>query len=117
MIERCADMHLIGVLHNDIKPQNFVMGFGAHADLMYVVDFGLADRLEYDPVAMSHILQSSGCGDVKGTKAFQSMRAHQGKVAQTDSTVCRSLSATVRRWLRCRRFTPQLRCMRTQCCL
>jgi serine/threonine protein kinase len=80
MIERCADMHLIGVLHNDIKPQNFVMGLGAHADLMYVVDFGLADRLEYDPVAMSHILQSSGCGDVKGTKAFQSMRAHQGKV-------------------------------------
>ena len=78
MIERCADMHLVGILHNDIKPQNFVMGLGAHADVMYVLDFGLADRLEYDPVAMAHILQSSGCGDVKGTKAFQSMRAHQG---------------------------------------
>jgi len=41
MLERLDYLHQKCVLHNDIKPQNFVMGLGAKSKTVHVIDFGL----------------------------------------------------------------------------
>lgn len=38
------DLHLIGYLHKDIKPQNFAIGIDDRADVVYIIDLGMAHR-------------------------------------------------------------------------
>lgn len=41
-------MHAKGVVHRDIKAENFVMGSGKMGNELYLIDFGLAKHFEYD---------------------------------------------------------------------
>lgn len=40
-------MHEQGLIHRDIKPENFLVGTGKRANMIYVIDYGLARRF-YD---------------------------------------------------------------------
>lgn len=44
MIERIEIVHEKHILHRDIKPDNFLMGVGKNAHLVYLVDFGLSKK-------------------------------------------------------------------------
>uniref|UniRef100_A0A915BGM4 Protein kinase domain-containing protein n=1 Tax=Parascaris univalens TaxID=6257 RepID=A0A915BGM4_PARUN len=43
-LEGIWDLHLVGFIHRDIKPQNFAIGIGDKNDLIYVLDLGIAHR-------------------------------------------------------------------------
>uniref|UniRef100_A0AC34R239 Protein kinase domain-containing protein n=1 Tax=Panagrolaimus sp. JU765 TaxID=591449 RepID=A0AC34R239_9BILA len=36
------DLHCIGFLHRDVKPQNFCIGLNDKEDMLYILDFGIA---------------------------------------------------------------------------
>ncbi|KAK6752428.1 hypothetical protein RB195_003700 [Necator americanus] len=38
------DLHGIGYLHRDIKPQNYAVGLGEHQKTVYMLDFGIARK-------------------------------------------------------------------------
>ncbi|KAH7673109.1 casein kinase 1 epsilon [Aphelenchoides avenae] len=47
MIQRIKHVHKRGFIHRDIKPENFLMGLGAKANTLYLIDFGLARRYRF----------------------------------------------------------------------
>lgn len=52
-MEGIADLHDLGYLHRDIKPQNFSIGLKEKANVVYVLDFGIARRyIEKDSKAI-----------------------------------------------------------------
>lgn len=44
MISRVEFVHSKNFLHRDIKPDNFLMGLGKRASMLFLIDFGLAKR-------------------------------------------------------------------------
>lgn len=45
VIEALADMHSQGFLHLDLKPDNILFGLADRQDCLYLIDFGLSQRL------------------------------------------------------------------------
>ena len=41
MITRLEYMHENNMLHNDIKPDNFLFGLGKKSHMIHIIDFGL----------------------------------------------------------------------------
>lgn len=44
MINRVEYMHTKNFLHRDIKPDNFLIGLGKKANMVHIIDFGLAKK-------------------------------------------------------------------------
>ncbi|KAL2534069.1 casein kinase 1-like protein 2 [Abeliophyllum distichum] len=44
MINRIEFIHSKSFLHRDIKPDNFLVGLGRHANQVYIIDLGLAKK-------------------------------------------------------------------------
>eukprot|EP00993_Chasmostoma_nieuportense_P001099 NODE_2008_length_1307_cov_22.895763_g1911_i0.p1 GENE.NODE_2008_length_1307_cov_22.895763_g1911_i0~~NODE_2008_length_1307_cov_22.895763_g1911_i0.p1 ORF type:complete len:373 (-),score=14.01 NODE_2008_length_1307_cov_22.895763_g1911_i0:136-1254(-) len=76
MLSRIELVHSKGILHRDIKPQNFVMGLGPQSNQVYLIDFGLSCRWR-DPQG-NHLPQRSGQGYV-GTAKYSSVNSHSGR--------------------------------------
>jgi len=76
LIKRVETIHAQHLLHRDVKPDNFLIGFGKKAHLVYAIDFGLAKRFE-DPKSLVHIPYKEG-KSLTGTARYASLNTHLG---------------------------------------
>ena len=76
MISCVEYIHSKNFIHNDIKPDNFVMGRDSKANQVHVIDFGLSKKYR-DPFTHQHIAYADG-RSLTGTPRYASIAALQG---------------------------------------
>ncbi|KAH0833876.1 casein kinase 1, epsilon [Lanmaoa asiatica] len=76
MISRLEFIHSRNFIHRDIKPHNFLMGEGESKDLVFLIDFGIAQRYR-NPSSRIHVPMRERLAFV-GTPAFASVNGHHG---------------------------------------
>ena len=74
LIERMKMLHENNLLHRDIKPDNFVMGYGEEGHVVYMIDYGLAKHYR-DPKTKQHISEGS-VKSMLGTARYAPINAH-----------------------------------------
>ncbi|OMJ88129.1 hypothetical protein SteCoe_10036 [Stentor coeruleus] len=72
MINRIEYVHGRNFIHRDIKPDNFLIGLERKANVIYIIDFGLAKKYR-DSKTNQHIQYR------EGTARYASLNAHDGK--------------------------------------
>ncbi|KAK8917528.1 hypothetical protein H634G_08915 [Metarhizium anisopliae BRIP 53293] len=73
-ISRIEFIHSKGLLHRDIKPDNFLLGVGKRGNILYTIDFGLAK--EYRDVEHYRTLEGRV---LCGTARYASINNHNGR--------------------------------------
>jgi casein kinase 1 len=68
-------MHNKDVIHRDIKPDNFVIGYGSKGYKIYIIDFGLAKKFVNKDG--SHIAYKDN-KNLTGTARYASLNTHLG---------------------------------------
>merc|ERR1712061_803186 len=76
MINRVEYVHAKNFIHRDIKPDNFLIGLGKKANMVYIIDFGLAKKYR-DPKTQQHIPYREG-KNLTGTARYASVNTHLG---------------------------------------
>uniref|UniRef100_A0A7S3J0C1 Casein kinase I n=1 Tax=Euplotes harpa TaxID=151035 RepID=A0A7S3J0C1_9SPIT len=77
MLQRIEFVHNNSFLHRDIKPDNFLMGYGSNQHILYIIDFGLSKRF-IDPKTGKHIPYRDG-KSLTGTARYASLNTHIGQ--------------------------------------
>lgn len=67
-LQRLEALHDLGILHNDIKPGNFLLGTESKNQTVYLIDFGIASLYERRGV---HVIYTDGHSST-GTPGLQS---------------------------------------------
>jgi len=76
LIDRVELCHRKGLIHRDIKPNNFVLGIGNNARRAYLIDFGLSISY-WKPGTKEHIDYTDG-KRLTGTARYASVNNHIG---------------------------------------
>lgn len=82
IITRLQHIHSKNIIHQDIKPENFLMGIGEKGKCVYVTDLGLA--AEFLPHDAPPAASESHFG-LLGTANFASVNGHHGISKRTKS--------------------------------
>ncbi|KAH8620962.1 Protein kinase domain [Trypanosoma vivax] len=75
MIARVEFVHSKGIIHRDIKPDNFLMGTGK-GHHVYIIDFGLAKKYPRHAHASAHPYREGK--SLTGTARYCSINTHIG---------------------------------------
>ncbi|KAF6992588.1 hypothetical protein CFC21_112277 [Triticum aestivum] len=79
MIDRVECLHTNSFVHKDIKPQNFLMGRGKSANLVHLIDFGIARKyMETSKHGKQHIPYRENMMGLQGTPRYASINNHLG---------------------------------------
>ncbi|OHT07710.1 hypothetical protein TRFO_23975 [Tritrichomonas foetus] len=69
---RLEYIHTKGIVHGDIKPENFCIGLGSNSNQIYLIDFGLARNINDQKRDLLF-------NRFEGTASFASLAAHKGE--------------------------------------
>eukprot|EP00919_Chromeraceae_sp_WS-2016_P050079 GHVR01118775.1.p1 GENE.GHVR01118775.1~~GHVR01118775.1.p1 ORF type:complete len:287 (+),score=30.02 GHVR01118775.1:68-928(+) len=76
MLNRIEYIHAKNFIHRDVKPDNFLIGLGKRAQVVYLIDFGLAKKYR-DPKSQQHIPYREN-KNLTGTARYASINTHLG---------------------------------------
>ena len=76
MLARIKYLHSRSFIYRDMKPDNFLIGLGQNASLVYMIDFGLAKKYR-DPKTHQHIPYRDK-KSLTGTARYASINTHLG---------------------------------------
>jgi len=79
VLDRLEFVHSRNFVHRDIKPDNFLVGFGEALDRVHIIDFGVAKKYR-DPKTLQHIPETSyrDPRQIVGNAGFSSLAADAG---------------------------------------
>eukprot|EP01062_Namystynia_karyoxenos_P007166 TRINITY_DN12513_c0_g2_i1.p1 TRINITY_DN12513_c0_g2~~TRINITY_DN12513_c0_g2_i1.p1 ORF type:complete len:362 (+),score=118.34 TRINITY_DN12513_c0_g2_i1:144-1229(+) len=78
ILARIESLHKMGLLHRDIKPDNFLMGRGDRGHVVFAIDLGLSKKYRQERAPYKHIPFRDG-KNLTGTARYTSVNTHKGQ--------------------------------------